>query len=288
MREWPLNLLALSTELPESNYSVGGNKSGNQRSFASLHLLADAAALNSEACTPLELGLESRFDEGLLTLASACERKQIEQQFLKTSSVTEATTQTTTSAEYYIECLEKELKECKKKEINASNIKSDKQKLKYYTGFVNAELFDICFDFITYGQFTEEEAYKLPLTGQFLLVLMRLRLGLTEQNLAYTFSISKMTVSRIFLRWIPLMFRRFKLLNIWPSRQQIINTIPMSIAMEHPRLRVINDCTEIKISQPKGPANQQINFSSYKNCNTAKALLGISPTGAISFVSEFY
>ena len=34
--------------------------------------------------------------------------------------------------------------------------------------------------------------------------------------------------------------------------------------------------------------NQQVIFSSYKNCNTAKALIGISPTGAVSFISELY
>ena len=84
------------------------------------------------------------------------------------------------------------------------------------------------------------------------------------------------------------MYRRFKILNIWPSREQILNTVPMSVILKHPSLRVTIDCTEIKISQPRGPANQQVTFSNYKNCNTAKALIGVSPAGAISFVSELY
>ena len=84
------------------------------------------------------------------------------------------------------------------------------------------------------------------------------------------------------------MYRRFKILNIWPSREQILNTVPMSVILKHPSLRVTIDCTEIKISQPRGPANQQVAFSNYKNCNTAKALIGVSPAGAISFVSELY
>ena len=121
---------------------------------------------------------------------------------------------------------------------------------------------------------------------------MRLRLGLTEQHISYSFSAheakSTATVSRIFHRWIPLMYRRFKILNIWPSREQILNTVPMSVIPKHPSLRVTIDCTEIKISQPRGPANQQVTFSNYKNCNTAKALIGVSPAGAISFVSELY
>ena len=74
------------------------------------------------------------------------------------------------------------------------------------------------------------------------------------------------------------MFRRFKLLDIWPSKNQVMNTVPLSIALKHPSLRVIIDSTEIKISQPKGTANRQITFSNYKNYNYAKALVGISPT----------
>jgi hypothetical protein len=64
--------------------------------------------------------------------------------------------------------------------------------------------------------------------------------------------------------------------------------MPMSVALKYPSLRVIIDCTEIKIPKPKSPVNQQITFSSYKNSNTAKALVGISPAGAISFVSDLY
>jgi hypothetical protein len=33
-------------------------------------------------------------------------------------------------------------------EINASNIKKDKAKLKFFTGFIHPDLFDICFDFV--------------------------------------------------------------------------------------------------------------------------------------------
>ena len=88
----------------------------------------------------------------------------------------------------------------------------------------------------------EEDDYRLPLVEQFLLVLVS----------SYSFSahetVSTATMSRIFHHWIPLMYRRFKILNIWPSREQILNTVPMSVILKHPSLRVIIDCTEIKIS----------------------------------------
>ena len=42
------------------------------------------------------------------------------------------------------------------------------------------------------------------------------------------------------------------------------------------------------IQRPSDPSSQQIIFSTYKNHNTAKALIGITPSGAVSFISSLY
>ena len=168
------------------------------------------------------------------------------------------------------------------------NVINNKRKLKYFTGFADAELFWICFNFVTYGQMSVDKRYALSLEEQFLLVLVRLKLGITIELLAYMFGISDSTVGSIFDSWVEIMFRRFKILNIWPSREEILNTMSQSVAKKYPNLRCIIDCTEIKIPHPKNPSAQQLTFSNYKNCNTAKALIGIAPTGAISFISDLY
>ena len=64
--------------------------------------------------------------------------------------------------------------------------------------------------------------------------------------------------------------------------------MPHTIAMTLPDLRVIMDCTEMGIPTPQNPVVQQLTFSNYKNCHTAKVLIGISPSGAISCVSDMY
>jgi len=56
----------------------------------------------------------------------------------------------------------------------------------------------------------------------------------------------------------------------------------------YPSTRVIIDATEIFVETPALPEFQQMTFSTYKNHNTYKILVGISPGGVITFVSRLY
>ena len=56
----------------------------------------------------------------------------------------------------------------------------------------------------------------------------------------------------------------------------------------YPSTRVIIDAMESFIEQPHLPEIQKMTFLSYKNHNTYKVLIGISPSGAITFVSKLY
>ena len=56
----------------------------------------------------------------------------------------------------------------------------------------------------------------------------------------------------------------------------------------YPTTRCIIDATEIFIQSPSDPQSQQLTFSSYKNHSTFKALVCITPSGAISFLSKLY
>ena len=64
--------------------------------------------------------------------------------------------------------------------------------------------------------------------------------------------------------------------------------MPKQFIEQYPTTRVILDATEIYIEQPHLPELQQMTFSNYKNDNTFKALIGISPDGAITFVSSLF
>ena len=64
--------------------------------------------------------------------------------------------------------------------------------------------------------------------------------------------------------------------------------MPKSFSGMYPNTRVVIDATEIYVEKPSLPDIQQMTFSNYKNSNTFKVLVGISPSGAIIFISDLY
>jgi len=50
----------------------------------------------------------------------------------------------------------------------------------------------------------------------------------------------------------------------------------------------IIDCTEVFIERPTSLQTRAVTYSHYKSHNTAKFLVGISPTGAITFLSKVW
>ncbi|XP_068738747.1 uncharacterized protein [Montipora capricornis] len=52
--------------------------------------------------------------------------------------------------------------------------------------------------------------------------------------------------------------------------------------------RIIIDCTEFFIEKPSSPSAQKATWSDYKHHNTVKLLVGITPSGAFSFVSKLW
>ena len=118
--------------------------------------------------------------------------------------------------------------------------------------------------------------------------MCRLRLGLKEVDLSYRFQVAQSTVSRICNTWIAFLFYKFKEIPLWPTRDTVDHHMPTSFRSMYPKTRCIIDATELFIEMPANPSAQQLTYSSYKNHNTLKALVGITPSGAISFVSDLY
>ena len=90
------------------------------------------------------------------------------------------------------------------------------------------------------------------------------------------------------MTWINFMYLRLGVINIWPSREVVDTTLPENFKAKYKSTRVIIDCTEVRCQMP---SSLQLNgelFSTYKNHTTLKGLIGISPSGAVTFVGQLY
>ena len=118
-----------------------------------------------------------------------------------------------------------------------------------------------------------------------LLTLMRLRLGLLVQDLAYHFGISESTVSDIFLAWIDAMIFHLKFLIKWPDHETCHTNMPQIFKDLYPKARCIIDCSVIFTERPYAYQAWTQTYSNYKKHDKVNVLLGITPCGAISFLS---
>ena len=117
------------------------------------------------------------------------------------------------------------------------------------------------------------------------MILMRFRLGLLEQDLAYRFGISQPSVSRILHKWLPIVATRLSFLVTWPKMEKLRKTLPACFRESFPKCSVIIDCFEIFIEKPSDLTGRAQTYS-YKIHNTVKILVGITPQGTIKYISK--
>ena len=129
---------------------------------------------------------------------------------------------------------------------------------------------------------------SLSIEQEFLLVLMRLRMGLLVEDLAFRFCITPSQVSSIFTTWIKLMSKELGVLIVWPSKTQVKRTLPHCFRKMYPNCRVIIDCTEVYTETPTALDVAAALWSEYKHHHTLKFLVAITPRGAVSWISPVY
>ena len=129
---------------------------------------------------------------------------------------------------------------------------------------------------------------KLSSEEELFLVLVRLRGGYHIEDMSVRFNMSPSNISRILITWYDFLHTQFRSLPIWATRQTVDETMSKCFQTIYPKTRVILDCTEIFIEVPSSYRSQSATFSSYKHHNTVKGLVGIAPSGAVTFVSDLF
>ena len=198
-----------------------------------------------------------------------------------------------------------------RKVFSFSRFASDDNSIKFYTGFPNVQVFNALYDFCNPGEQGENISYWhssstsevssshglstkqgrpriLQPKEELFLTLCRLRQGFPEEHLAHLYGISQSTISRIIITWVNFLYLKFKDIPMWPSRELVDQYMPDQFKDKFPTTRVIIDSTEIRCQMPSSLLLNSELFSSYKNHATLKCLVGITPGGVFSFVSQLY
>ncbi|XP_057310232.1 uncharacterized protein LOC130648212 [Hydractinia symbiolongicarpus] len=205
--------------------------------------------------------------------------------------------------------LEEKVKNCTcKKPVNELLLNSDEDVM-FYTGITSRILFDKLCSYITpyvkrkwrglketnitlvrkYKRTPNKSGAKskLCVKDEFLLMLMKIRLGLLGQDLAQRFGISATISSRIFATWVKATAGVLKSFVYFPDYGHIAATRPPRFR-DVQNLHSIADGTEIFIQTPKNHIAQRQTWSSYKHHNTAKILVVVLPNSHIEFISKAY
>ena len=158
-------------------------------------------------------------------------------------------------------------------------LKCNEKLVSFYTGLPN---------YTTLSLLVESAAASLPVTKtklsvfqQILIVLIKLRLNLEEQDLAFRFEVSQPTVSRLFNKWISALAQILSPLIRWPNKEERVVNLPEVFKRFFADCTCIIDCTEIFIERPSNLTARSQTWSNYKQHNTAKVLIG-----TISYISK--
>ncbi|XP_037498663.1 uncharacterized protein LOC119372258 [Rhipicephalus sanguineus] len=198
--------------------------------------------------------------------------------------------------------LTKVIEEEKRKHVPfcLSRFRESSEEFMFYTGLPDYDHFVALFEYAcpnghsdtALSEKLETASYgrerKLSKGNELFLVLVRLRLGLFEQDLAHRFNISQATVSSICSSWINRLYFKLVKLPLWAPRHMIDETMPATFLGKHSATRVILEATEVLCTVPSSLALQSSTYSAYKSTNTFKGLVGTTPNGLVSYVSELF
>lgn len=179
---------------------------------------------------------------------------------------------------------------------------TDDRMFHYYTGFANFSHFNCLFSYLEASANSMQSMYyvasetisnagkprTMTLIDELFMYLCRIRINMQETDLSVRFNCSQSTVSRKLITWANFLYFVLGRIPIWLPKEEILRLMPDAFKENYKSTRVIIDCTEIFTQSSSSLVTSSILFSNYKSHSTYKSLVGISPHGALTFVSTLY
>ncbi len=121
-----------------------------------------------------------------------------------------------------------------------------------------------------------------------LLLLVKLKLNVPFSVLGSFFNLSDKTARLLFYRVLDVVFSVVKDFVVWLDKPTIQARMPQAFKALYPNTRVIIDASEIECERPTSVRQRVLMYSNYKARFTVKFLIGIAPSGEITFISKAY
>ena len=126
---------------------------------------------------------------------------------------------------------------------------------------------------------------RLSRKEELFLVLIKLKSGYQNNHLSHLFNISESLVSQVLSTWINFLSVELKYLFELPC---VPNDITMDCFQDFPNLKIVIDCTELELERASNLQARKETWSNYKQRDTVKFMIGLSPYLCVNYVSVGY
>lgn len=116
---------------------------------------------------------------------------------------------------------------------------------------------------------------------------MKLKQNYSFRSLAVLFDNCETTVRNYFHNTISLLSTALKCIIYWPTKDENLSNMP-NCFKKYQNTAVVLDCTEIPVEKTNCLKCRIRTYSYYKSTHTIKVLIGVTPSGSISYVSSTY
>ena len=187
-----------------------------------------------------------------------------------------------------VELFTLEMEQLKQNQFTMETLEKSNEKVLFFTGLpkfsILRKVFELALKVLPTSRVHGNRV--LDNFSEFLMTLMKLRLNLKNKDLAYRFGVCESVVTHTVHKWLNILYMALKFLIRWPDRDELRKTLPECFRGQFDKVVVIIDCTEVYIERATNVLARSQTWSNYKSHNTVKYLIGITPQGTVSFVSE--
>lgn len=124
--------------------------------------------------------------------------------------------------------------------------------------------------------------------NKILLFLVKLKLHVSFDVLAGMFNVSQWFARQTFIECLDVFSQIGYEYVIWFDKATVMARAPPAFKDRFKNCRVIIDCSEIPTERPATQEQRILLYSSYKSRHTVKFLVGIAPSGEITYISKAF